>query len=425
MKGMWIIFRRELKARVATKSFIIGTLMFPIIMAAIVTISAVAGKNSPQRSFVLINEATNVIADRFVETLTHPGQKENEKVDANETNYRIERLHGTLADNATELNRRVLKKEIDGYVALPADILTSNEVIYRARSISSMVVNRDLRHAASLAVQAERLSAAGIEPERLPSIIKDVEVNSGQVTKDSAEKGSAASSFALAYAAAFLVYFTIITQGIGLLRSVLEEKTNRISEVMVSSVRPGFLMAGKILGAGSAAILQVLSWIAMLVIGTIALSQGFFPPEVINALNVPLFDVLAFFLFFVFGFFLYAAMYAAMGSMVSSEQEAQSIQSLGILPLVVPMVFMVAMINDPLGRVATWLGMIPFTSPIAMPLRMASETLPASQIALSLGLLIAGLVAVTWVAGRIYRIGILSTGKKPNMAELLKWIRTT
>jgi ABC-2 type transport system permease protein len=159
------------------------------------------------------------------------------------------------------------------------------------------------------------------------------------------------------------------------------------------------------------------------VIAAIVLSQGIFPPEVLNALNVEPLNLLAFILFFIFGFFLYAAMYAAMGSMVNSEQEAQSIQSLGILPLVVPMVFMQAMINDPLGRIATWLGMIPFTAPIAMPLRMASETIPLGQIAASLALLAAGMFAVTWVAGRIYRIGILSTGKKPNLAELMKWIK--
>jgi ABC-2 type transport system permease protein len=286
-----------------------------------------------------------------------------------------------------------------------------------------MLVNRDLQIAANRAVQAQRLSDAGIEPNKLMAIIKPVQINSGQVTKDRADKGSAASSFAMAYAAAFLVYFTIITQGIGLLRSVLEEKTNRISEVMVSSVRPGFLMAGKILGAGSAAVFQVLCWIAIVVIAAIVLSQGIFPPEVLNALNVEPLNLLAFILFFIFGFFLYAAMYAAMGSMVNSEQEAQSIQSLGILPLVVPMVFMQAMINDPLGRIATWLGMIPFTAPIAMPLRMASETIPLGQIAASLALLAAGMFAVTWVAGRIYRIGILSTGKKPNLAELMKWIK--
>ncbi len=422
MNEMWIIFRREFKARVATKAFIIGTLLFPLIIGSFIVVPILVGGRASERTFALINEAPAGMADRFVETLNRDRKNDSR---TGTTHYRIERLTGALATHEAELNRRVLAKQIDGYVVLPADILATNEIVYRARNISSMAVNGDLQFAANRAVQAERLGEAGIAPDKLTEIIKPVQVNSGPVTKDSAHKGSATSSFFMAYGIAFLVYFTTITQGIGLLRSVLEEKTNRISEVMVSSVRPGYLMAGKIIGAGSAAILQVFTWIAILVIGVIILSQGFFPPEVINALNVAPLDMLAFFLFFLLGFFLYAAMYAAMGSMVNSEQEAQSIQSLGILPLILPMMFMVKIINDPLGPTATWLSMIPFTAPIAMPLRMASETLPASQIVGSLALLALGMVAVIWVAGRIYRIGILSTGKKPNLAELMKWIKAS
>ncbi len=422
MNEMWIIFRREFKARVARKAFIIGTVLFPIIMGSFIIIPALVGGNVSQRTLVLVNEAPTAVADRFVETLNRDrGRTGDSKTQG--TRYRIERVSGSLAEHEAELKRRVLEKQIDGYVVLPADILSSNEIMYRARSISSMAVNGDLQFAANRAVQAQRLSEAGLAPDKLTEIIKPVQLNSGQVTKDRSDKGSAASSFWVAYGIAFLVYFSIITQGIGLMRGVLEEKTNRISEVMVSSVRPGFLMAGKILGAGSAAMLQILSWVAMLVIGVIVASQGFFPPEVVNALNVHPLDLLAFLLFFLLGFFLYASMYTAMGSMVNSEQEAQSIQSLGILPLVAPMMFMVKIINDPLGSAATWLGMIPFTAPIAMPMRMASESIPPLQIVGSLALLAVGMLAVIWTAGRIYRIGILSTGKKPSMAELLKWIK--
>lgn len=420
MIEMWIIFRREFTARVATKSFIIGTLVFPLVIMAMAALPIIVGGGS-QRSLVLIDEAPAGIADRFAGALTERSERAH---NGDDNRYRIERIPGTLAGNAEQLNRRVLDKKIDGYVALPADILVSNEIIYRARNITSLAVNKDLQLAANRAVQAQRLKDSGIEAHKLQSIIKPVQLNSGQVTQNDAGKGSAISSFMLAYGVAFLIYFATITQGIGLLRSVLEEKTNRISEVMVSSVRPGFLMAGKIFGAGSAALLQVSAWIALLAIGMLALrARGAVSSEVISALSIDPATLAVFLLFFLLGFFLYAAIFAAIGAMVSSEQEAQSVQSLALLPLIVPMIFLRAISDDPLGKLATWLGMIPFTSPISMPMRMASESLAPTQIAASLALLLVGLVSVTWIAGRIYRVGILSTGKKPSMRELVRWVK--
>ena len=419
MREMWIIFQREFVARVANKSFILGTLLFPIVMIAIFTIPTLMSGGGSQRTLVLLDAGPPGVANRFAEVLGRQG------TDSNDNRYRIERLNGTLAEHQEELNRRVVSKSIDGYVAVPADVMTSNEIVYRARNISSLAVNKDLQLAANRAIQAQRLKESGIEAAKLLAIIKPAQVNSGQVTKNHAGRGSAVSSFLLAYGLAFLIYFTIITQGIGLLRSVLEEKTNRISEVMVSSVKPGYLMAGKIFGAGSAAILQVSAWLAIIAAGVLTLrARNIVPPEVIGALAVDPWTLTIYILFFLLGFFLYAAMYAAMGAMVGSEQEAQSTQSLVLLPLIVPMLFLRAISDDPLGRLATWLGTIPFTSPIAMPMRMASETIPPMQVLQSLALLALGLIAVTWIAGRIYRVGILSTGKKPTMAELIRWIKT-
>jgi ABC-2 type transport system permease protein len=146
-------------------------------------------------------------------------------------------------------------------------------------------------------------------------------------------------------------------------------------------------------------------------------------PDIIASLSIAPGMIALFLLYFMLGFFLYAALFAAMGAMVNSDQETQAMQSFAVLPLLVPLLFITRITDDPLGNAATWLGMIPFTSPIAMPLRMAGETLAPAQIATSLALLLVGLVAVTWIAGRIYRIGILSTGKKPSFAELVKWIK--
>jgi ABC-2 type transport system permease protein len=287
-------------------------------------------------------------------------------------------------------------------------------------------VLRDLRLAASRAVQEDRLRRAGLDGSRVASLIRQVDVNGARVTRRGEEAGSAISTFMVAYAITFLIYFMTVFYGVNVMRSVLEEKTNRIAEVLVSSVRPTHLMAGKILGVGSAAVLQVMIWIAIAVAGVKSgiLTRRFdIPAEALGAFRVEPWVGLMLLAFFLFGFFLYASLFAALGASVTTEQEAQSLQTVVLMPLIIPLVFLGAITNDPLGSASTWLGLIPFTSPIAMPMRMASGPIPIAQIVGSMALLVAALAFTAWIAGKIYRIGILSTGKKPTLKELGRWLR--
>jgi ABC-2 type transport system permease protein len=215
--------------------------------------------------------------------------------------------------------------------------------------------------------------------------------------------------------------------GVAVMRSVLEEKTNRIAEVLMSTIRASQLVAGKIVGVGAAAVAQVLIWVAivaMVVTQAERLGNWFVvPEEALEALSVEPVTGLLLFAFFVLGFFLYAAVFAMVGAVVTSEQEAQSVQFLALVPLIAPMLFLQAILNAPLGTTATTLGLIPFTAPVAMPMRMASAPVPGLEIATSLTLLVAGTVVLSWMAGKIYRVGILSTGKRPTMGELVRWLR--
>jgi ABC-2 type transport system permease protein len=187
-------------------------------------------------------------------------------------------------------------------------------------------------------------------------------------------------------------------------------------------------MAGKIIGVGSAAVAQVLIWIAIL---SLVMTQSgrlgprFALPEgLAAALRIePLTGVLLF-LYFVLGFFLYASIFAIVGAAVTSEQEAQSVQFIALIPLIAPLLFLESILNAPFGTTATILALVPFTTPIAMPMRMALVQVPASEIAISLTLVIGGIGLVAWLAGKIYRVGILSTGKRPTFGELARWIRT-
>jgi len=196
----------------------------------------------------------------------------------------------------------------------------------------------------------------------------------------------------------------------------------------MSTIRASHLMAGKIIGVGSAAVAHVVIWVAitaLVVELSPRLGGGFTLPEpALQALNVAPATGLLLFLYFLLGFFLYASVFAIVGAAVTSEQEAQSVQFLALIPMIAPMLFLETILNAPLGGVAVALGLIPFTSPVTMPMRMASTRIPALEVAGSLALLVLGIVVVAWIAGKVYRVGILSTGKRPSLSELVRWVRS-
>lgn len=431
MSEMRIIIKREFLERVHTRSFVVGTILFPIFMIAMMVLPNIVGSKGSQRRLALVDQAPAGIGDAFVATLTAAPEKEEDNV------YVVERVSGgegggggggQLDSLRARLNARVEAEELDGYVVLPANVLDSNEVQYRARSIASMTVIRDLRQAASRAVQTERLRRAGLSGGEVASLIRPVEVKGARITKRGEEGGDALSTFFFAYIVAFLIYFMTVFYGTSVLRSVLEEKTNRIAEVLVSSVRPSHLMAGKIIGVSSAALLQVLIWIAAVVAATrssLITEKLGVSASTLSALSIEPWVAIALLGFFVLGFLMYAALFAALGAAVTTDQEGQSLQMVVMLPLIVPLMFLLPVTTEPLGTIATTLGLIPLTAPIAMPMRMAATAIPVTQILLSMILLMAGVAIVAWLAGKIYRVGILSTGKKATLRELGQWLRAS
>jgi ABC-2 type transport system permease protein len=325
-----------------------------------------------------------------------------------------------------EFLERVRSKAF-GYLWLPRGVIADQAAEFRARNVGNFEVNADLRRAVSDAVRAERLRASGIDVSEIIALVRPAELQTSRITDRGGEGGTASATFGAAYGAGFLAYIFIVIFGQNVMRSVLEEKTNRIVEVIVSSVRASHVMAGKILGVGAVALLQLAIWGAFLVA---VLSQQRLitetfgvPAETLRALHVEPMIGLALAGFFIGGFLLYAALFAAVGAAVSSEQEAQQMVLVVLLPLFVPLLFMMPVLTDPLGTTATWLGIIPFTSPMVMPMRMGATSIPTSEIVGALVLMAFAVVAVTWIAGKIYRVGILSTGKRPSLRELGRWLR--
>lgn len=427
MSETLIILRREFLERVRTKSFLISTIVTPLFFAALFALPAIIGAGGGgERKVVVVDEAPTGVADAFTAALTRPPPAGVEADDDAYT-YKVERVAGPLAGVRDRLNQRVLSEEIDAYVVLPADVASRSEVAYRARNVASFQVQGDIRRAASEAVQQVRLRQAGLQGGEVASLLKPVELAAARVTEAGEDAGSAESTLILAYITGFLLYMMVLIYGINVMRSVLEEKTNRIVEVIVSSMRATHLMMGKMLGVGAVALLQVSIWIGLgaLAVGasdTLAARFGL-PPGAFDAVKVSPWVLFATLGFFLLGFLLYAALFAAVGAAVNSEQEAQQYQTIVFLPLIASLMFIAPVVNEPLGSTATILGMIPFTAPVTMAMRMSAAPIPVSQVLLSLAILALGVLFVSWLAGKIYRVGILSTGKKPTFGELVRWVR--
>jgi ABC-2 type transport system permease protein len=424
MREILIIIQREFLERVRTRTFVLSTLLLPAMVILAVALPTLMDRGGGERTIVVVDEAPGSVGEQVAALLTTP----RDDAAATPIVYQVERVDGSLAAMREALNARVRGGEIDGYLWLPPGVVADQPAEFRARNVGNFQVNQDLRRALSDAVRAERLRVSGMEIGEILALVRPAEMETARITERGGEGGTASATFGAAYGAGFLAYIFIVIFGQNVMRSVLEEKTNRIVEVLVSSVRATHVMAGKILGVGAVALLQLAIWAVFLVA---VLSQARLiserfgvPPEALRALRVEPMVGLALAGFFIGGFLLYAAMFAAVGAAVSTEQEAQQMVMVVLLPLFVPLLFIMPVITDPQGRIAVWLGTIPFTSPMVMPMRMGASDVPVIEIAGSLLLMVVAVVAVTWIAGRIYRVGILSTGKRPSLRELGRWLRT-
>lgn len=431
MREVLLVLEREFNERVRTRAFVIGTFLFPVFMIAVMLLPTISG-GSAARSIVVVDEAPAPIGELFVAALTRttaPNGVAIRRGRGGALEYEIQVIRQPLEQVRAGLVQRIEAKELDGYVALPAALADSGVVQYRSTRIGDARMMGDLRMAAGEAVHAYRLAQSGVDVQRVAELLTPVRLDGGRIDARGADAGSAQSGFMFAYIVAMIIYIMIAMYGTGVTRSVLEEKNNRIAEVLVSSMRATHLMAGKILGVGAAVILQILIWVGIIVLlisQSDWMAQQFgINPAALNAIAAQPGTVALLAVYFVIGFLLFAALFAALGAAVTSDQEAQSFQMLFMVPLFLPLLFLMQLTTRPLEPLARTLGMIPFTAPVAMPMRMAAARIPVGEVLISIALLIVTLFITAWLAGKIYRIGILSTGRRPSVRELVHWLRAS
>lgn len=431
-----IIIAREFNERVGKKSFVITTLLMPVLMLLLMAApAAIMMLSTPDDTEIAVVDQSGIMmpelaaraADLDFVTLTATDQP----------------LDSVIADD-----------RYDAVIFIGQDIVDnpSNAALYN-RDAGSMEVEMLASNAIKKVVEDERLKAYSIE--NLSKILDEVNVDVHLSTLRIDESGNQESfssgvSYGMGMVMTFVLYMFLLLYGQMVMTSIIEEKNNRVLELVVSSVKPMQLMMGKIIGVGLVAVVQVVIWgvllclmsafllpailpadlsaqVAMASAGDMDLSSSF-DPDMINALATftsvgYIATMMGYMLMFLVGGFLfYASIFAAIGSAVDNIQDASQLQTFAVLPIILALVFSLAVVNDPNGTMSIWMSMIPFTSPMVMLARIPFG-IPAWQIWVSAAILFASFVAMAWIAGKIYRIGIFMYGKKPSIADLVRWAR--
>ncbi len=440
MSNTFIIIQREFNERVRKKSFIITTVLMPVLVIALMVAPALimqyAGGDA--KRIAVIDESG----------LVAPQLQNDEELIFEPTDLTVDEARKELTEHYAVL-------------AIGSDILTNpSNVRFYVNSSSSITVESNIAQQLEHILETEKLK--GYHIDNLQQILDEVKTSVTMQTfrndKSQDEDTQAQSSIAataIGYILSFILYMFLLIYGAMVMQSVIDEKNSRVLEVMVSSVRPFELMMGKILGIASVAVVQIVIWGVLIcgvgavimpqlmpdemLAGVEAVQSGTaqateiaaatdFDPEMMQALATAtdtgyvLKIFISLLLFVLGGYLLYSAMFAAVGSAVDNVQDAQQLQTPITIPIILALLMMIAVIRDPNSQLAFWFSMIPLTSPVVMVARIPYD-IPMWEIILSLAILYASFIGMVWVAAKIYRVGIFMYGKKPNFKELWKWVR--
>jgi len=446
MHKILLIVKREYLSRVKKKSFLVATFLVPVLFVGMITLvgylTAKQGELGDKKKVVVVDES-----GRFTGKLKNASTL----------------LYTFTCNDIVKEKKQFIDSGYDYLLYIPAS-LTGIQLLGEKKP--NAFTGSNIEDALTGIIRQQRLLESGIDTAILAKAQKPLVVKSLQFTEHGLKDSQSGVAFAVGMAAAFLIYMSLFIYGSQVMRGVIEEKVSRIIEVIISSVKPFQLMMGKIIGVGMVGLTQFLLWIILTItISTLggsilmknsekaqkarmeqvrslqkengaamtvtngdtaaAASDDIGMSTILSGIDsIPVTLIVCCFLFyFLFGYFLYSAVFAAVGSAVDNETETQQF----MLPITLPLIFTFMMsqtfiINNPDSSLAFWLSIIPFTSPIAMMIRLPFGV-PAWQLALSMFLMIGGFIFVTWAAARIYRVGILMYGKKASYKELAKWFR--
>jgi ABC-2 type transport system permease protein len=410
--NVWAVIRREYLQRVRSKAFIFTTIGLPIFMAAVFVVPVYfASQSQDEERRLAVVDHTGVLYDRILAG----------GLGASGWELRLE----SGPDIEATLRRGVDEGEVGGFVVVDARTLETGDAVMYTADRPSAFDRLALRTAISRAALEHGLAQSGVDADAL--------LRGGELRVEVlSESGSGMEDpdFLVSYIGAFMLYITTLMYAVAVMRATLEEKTSRIVEVIISSMKPWHLMLGKILGVGALSLTQLSIWLlAGALIGGAGIPAMLAArPDMVELAGISdilpgLGLVILFVGFFLFGFFMYAGLYACVGAMCNTDQEAQQAQAPLVVFVIAPIMLVIPVIEAPLGTMAFSLSLFPLFTPILMWARVTSASIPVWQVALSFALMALAVVAIAWLAGRIYKTGILMTGKRPTLPELWRWVK--
>ena len=429
----FVIMKREFLAFVQGKTFIIMTLLGPLLIAGFIALEVfiLTRGGGGEYTMAIIDESPVNVGSRVETALVNARGFMGKTVKFNITRFDKPQNLAQLRDS---LDKRVSVDSLGGYLVVPAGVLTGETVRYFGKDATNQDLTQLLESTVQKTVQSARLEAEGIDQGKVEGALARVPFEAEKTTGRGV-RGSAAAASIMAALMGFAIYLVIALYGAAIMNGVLEEKRDKIVEVIVSSVRAPQIVIGKVLGIGAAGFLQMLVWVISVALfityaGAIATLLNLGPEKAaqITAMTAslpkfPLSVGIVFLLFFMGGFLIYSTIYASIGAIVTTMQEAQQLVFPAIMPLVIGFLLAYTALRNADAPAAKIGSFVPFTSPLVMPVRAVLGSATTVEIALSFLLLVATAFFMLWIAGKIYRVGIFATGKKPTMKEVVRWVR--
>jgi ABC-2 type transport system permease protein len=421
MRKIWLIVKREYITRVRTKAFILGTLALPLLSMSILAISIfLSGGSTRFSARIAILDEVGGVGDAVQQVLTrnqstiHPEARIVQIVEHPPPNVR------------SHFYDQVRNGKLDGVLVLPKGLVNGTAAAqFHAKSVQALALLGPIERAVSDAVIARRLKGEGKRAGKIMTMFQLAKVQLVNPTSNEREDPSE-TNFAIAIIAGMILYMTLIVYGMSTMHSVMEEKSTRMIEILVSSIKPVNLLTGKILSVGAVALTQYLVWavtIGLLFGSAASVTALLRPGAAVPAIHLSATLLIYLVIFFLAGYFLYSALYAAAGAIASTDEEARQVQMPMTLLILCSFMLFNVILNDPNSTLSVVLSLTPFLSPILMTLRVAMQTPPLWQIVLALAFSIATTIYVIRISAKIYRVGILMYGKRPSLKELRRWLR--
>lgn len=435
------VIKREYMTRVKSKGFIVSLFLMPTLMCGVVLFSSflaiMEDKTKEMRKLAVIDETREIFDQMQAAVAGHPTfQHKDELV------YQLFEVLDATEEAKTGLRERINTRDLYAYLEIPKNVFANGEVRFYARTSTNFDVQRALRRIISDIVRNKRFAESGYSQNEVSQLMRSIKFNAYAIKSSSGKEGGTqvesaiqtGARLGLGYLLVFVLYMFVIIYANSIMRSVLEEKTTRIVEVIVSSIKPHQLLLGKLIGVCSVCLTMFAIWVIfgvllvmnieplLSIFGIDSLPTQFI--QIIETIKVSSTEVLTyFFIYFVIGFFMYSTLYAVVGAICGSEEEAQQTGAPLTLLIILPFILMFQLFRVPDSTLSVLLSHVPFFSPILMFMRVNVLMPPLWEILLNILLMCATILLVTLIGGKIYRVGILMYGKRPTLRQLWQWTR--